>query len=84
MPPFAWVFRDFPACRVQWYIRNACKEMPVYPSTDGGTPGYVLSASLSKRMGRLAHTAEIFALKNVVIFRRNLSRRYGRGAPIKF
>ena len=97
---------------MQWYIRNAYVETPMYPSTDGRLPGYVLYvtsrmfitackavnyrviltqlatfyvlyAALSKRRGRLAHTAEISALKNVVIFQK-IREFVVLGAPIKF
>ena len=44
---------------------------------------YVLYPAFSKRRGRLAHTAEISALKNVVIFQK-IREFVVLGAPIKF
>ena len=41
---FCGGFLDFLASTVQWYIRNAHTETPVYPSTDVGLPGGALSA----------------------------------------
>ena len=58
--------------------RNAC-----VPQHRRGFSGYVLSEALSKRRGLLAHTAEISALKNVIIFPED-SRICRMSAPIKF